>query len=106
MVNIDLIPRDRPCAIWCESKEEADEFFAFMVEHYPQKCKNWRKGSQWTEDFSHYNPGFYRNQPLRFDRHGYYVREGYEIIRFSDICVGDELHESEQSIELLFGLEG
>lgn len=108
MVNLDLIPRDHKCAVRCHSKEEADEFFNTMVEHYPEKCKAWHSGSQWSEVLNCYNPNFFGNDLgtscLYYDRNAFYEREGYEIIDFSDLCVCDELHESVQPIELLFGL--
>ena len=105
-VNFDLIPRDKHCASYCETPEEAEEFLNEMFAQYPDKCRNWKDGVHNWSQGPCYNPNF--DEPnsryMYHDRYGFYEKNGYVIIPFSDLLSDNDFEASEQSLELLFGV--
>lgn len=106
-----LCDRTEGYAVHCTSEEDAGMFVECARALYPQWCESWADGETnyrlhgedtvYTFDLKDDN-GIWQKNGLRFGDISV-IKLGYKIISFSEIYQHEEILESDQSFDMLFG---
>lgn len=108
-LDLSVFKERAKMAVHCPTEEEALQLLAAMKLQYPDKCETW----EWPdtefccyESITAYCVGLHPED--EYSRMMYGTVEsfkitGYEVIPFSDLVIEEELDESSQSLDFLFG---
>lgn len=110
-IDLNKIPRDRPCAVHIPTLEHGIAFVNEMKEHYPDAVVSWPKAHYWesrlTTGGNYYFPRLHESRP--YMTHGSkdtYIGMGVTLLSFEDVLIPDvelETTLGDMSIESLFG---
>lgn len=105
-INLDRIPKDRPCAVHVPTRETAEAFYNAMSASYRGKT-----GSDGMAYFSQYNdaggfcyyPRFHEKRTMTYGSRGTYDDWEVPVIEFESLIMEDlSIAMSDMPIESLF----
>lgn len=101
---------DKKYVVHCRTREQAVAFVDYMVTHHPDKAEAWSPDMcNWDryEEDTAYSPclngrGF--GNRLSYCEVSWFLREGYVVVPFDDLCVQEIPDINEEDVSCLLGL--